>query len=164
MNLIRTVAVAVAFAAPTLAQAQGGVNVSPFGGDGWAAVGLVGAVATVGAGVAAGSYGTWHVVRGTRSAGLIPVGVQGTVGVVGSVALLYVGLKNNLRDSTIIGAGLLALSLWNLTMPLVALVRGGQTNSQQKAERSRIAPVFLSGRTASGTGKRWSGLGIELAL
>lgn len=44
---------------------------------------------------------------------------------------------------------------------VIAVMRSGGSES---VKHDRGAPVLFTGKTASGTGRRWSGLGLQVAL
>lgn len=57
-----------------------------------------------------------------------------------------------------LGAGQVALGVTNLTVALLNALL------PTRGEGPGLAPVVLQGQTAGGTGRRWSGLGLAVAL
>ena len=157
---MRALALVLALAAATEARAQGGV---PIGVDGGIVVGI-GVVGLLSASSVLFLTGvsTTHAIRGTRSAALIPALILGAAATFGGVALMGLGAAGY-RQHALLGAsaGLTAFGLFNVAMPIVAWIRAKE---RERVQPNWVEPVFIGGRTANGTGRRWSGLGVQVAL
>lgn len=157
---MRALALVVLLAASTEARAQGGVPVS-IDGALVAGAGVVGLLSASSVLFLTG-VSTSHAIRGTRSAALIPALILGAAATIGGVALMGLA-ATGYRQHALLGAsaGLTVFGLFNVAMPIVAWIRASE---RERVQPNRVEPVFIGGRTANGTGRRWSGIALQVAL